>query len=270
MIFLGAFSASAATITLAGSVYGIGGDNNDEVDQWRTTSVAKSFDPDGDNVYGSMGYVLYAADAATNGNAGAVTTTNPLTYNVSATRRTFSSIPSFLTLASTGQTGIASSYGYRLIDDPTLTPGTSVADLESGAALRQSVSLGVETAMMTLTLSAGVPAQGFRVGFLVDNTDPFGGTIRLAQTTGGTSSVTAAQNVAPLGFVFFDIVGGVPGDVFTLNLMKSNPQPGGGNTSNNVIYGGMTFDAIPEPGSALLIGLAGGVLALRRRRQESC
>jgi hypothetical protein len=130
--------ASAAIITYVGREAGITGNNNDAVDSWRTTTVTKTYDADGDNIYGTAGYVVYGTDAETNGNGGAVITTNPLTYNATATRRTWSSIPSYLTLASTGQTQVASSYGYRLIDDPTQTPGETVANLESGGALARA------------------------------------------------------------------------------------------------------------------------------------
>ena len=63
----------AATISIPGSIAGLAGAGNDQIDSWRTTTVAKTLDPDGDNVYGTQGYVLYATDAATNANTGAVT-----------------------------------------------------------------------------------------------------------------------------------------------------------------------------------------------------
>ena len=82
-------NANAATITLAGKLTGVAGDDNDEIDRWRTISVPKTFDPDFDNVYGTAGYVMFAADDAGNVNPGTAPGSNvdPFTF-VSGTRRT--------------------------------------------------------------------------------------------------------------------------------------------------------------------------------------
>jgi hypothetical protein len=264
----------AATITIPGSITGIAGAGNDQIDSWRTTTVLKTLDPDGDNVYGTSGYVLYATDAATNANTGAVVTGSPLTYNASATRRTLSSIPSFLTLTDNGQTQTASSYGYKLMDDPTFAPGASVSDLESGAALTSPIALGTEQSLLNLTIGTSFPAGGLRVGLLFSNADVFDGTIRLTQTAGGSGTATFNETVPPagveLGMTFFDITGAAPGDVFTLYIKKTNPQPTGGNLNTNVIYGGVTFDAlpapVPEPTAGLLLALGSLGLGFRRRR----
>jgi hypothetical protein len=70
---------------------------------------------------------------------------DPLTF-ANARRATVSLIPSYPTVAnaSGGQNEIATSYGYKLMDDPTQRIGSSVADVESDAALA-SAALGVET-----------------------------------------------------------------------------------------------------------------------------
>jgi hypothetical protein len=262
-------SAPAAVLIAQGSIAGVAGGNNDQIDRWRSTDVAKTLDPDGDNVYGTAGYVMFATDAIGNGTAGSVPTVDPLTFAPPTTAQaTLSSIPSYITLANNGQNKVASSYGYKQIDDPRVTPGVGVSDIESGAALRDA-ALGLEVSMMDFTIGANFPTAGLRIGILTNNTDNFDGQLRLTQTVGGDASITIPLTVLAgqeLGLHFFDITAANVGDVFTLFLQKTNPQPAGGNTNLNVLYGGVTFDAIPEPASALL--LAGGVLglALRRRR----
>ncbi|WAC19894.1 hypothetical protein OVA24_00695 [Luteolibacter sp. SL250] len=258
-------TAPAAVVTWAGTATGIDGNDNDEVDSWRTIAVAKTYDTDGDNVYGTAGYVFYGADSATNGNGGAVVTVDPLAYNASATRRTHLSVPSYLSLTSTGQNRIASSYGYRLMDDPTQPPSASVANVESGGALRQSVTLGTEVGMINFTVTSAIPAGGLRIGVIISNLDAAAGTLRFTQTTGGAATSTA--NLAFSGssipsIVFFDVTEATTGDVFSLFLTKSSP----GNSNTSVAYGGLTFDVIPEPGSAMLGLLAAATLGLRRRR----
>jgi hypothetical protein len=75
---------------------------------------------------------------------------------------------------------------------------------------------------------------------------------------------------ASLGIAFFDITNAVEGDVFTFYITKTSPQPAGGNMNANIIYGGLTFDAIPEPTSAMAL-MSGGMIALlgyRRTRKN--
>jgi hypothetical protein len=270
--FCACSSVQAAQILLSGSITGITGTNNDQIDQWRTNTVVKTLDPDADNVYGTAGFLLYATDAVGNSTAGSVTVNDPLTYDPADARATITQIPSYVTVANNGQTSTASSYGYKQIDDPRQPIGATVSDLESGAALR-AVALGTEGSMLDITVGQNFPAQGLRIGILVGNADNYDGTIRLAQTAGnGTQSLSVQQTIPAagqeLGMYFFDITGAAVGDVFTLFLTKTNPQPSGGNLNANVLYGGITLDVIPEPSTALLLatGMAACVGWRRRRR----
>jgi len=54
VVILGSFSnLSALTITLVGVADG------PEVSSWRTSSISKTLDGDGDNIYGSLGYMVF-------------------------------------------------------------------------------------------------------------------------------------------------------------------------------------------------------------------
>lgn len=242
----------AATISNVGIASAIAGNNNDQVDQWRSTSQIKTFDPDGNNVYGTDGYVLYGTDTVDNGNAGSITSTDPLTAS-----NTLKSIPSYVTLSSNGQNGVASSYNtYKLVDNPTLSVSTTVADVEAGAAYR-FIGTNIETSMLNLTINSGVPTA-FRLGIIAGLADSFTGSIRLAQTTGGSGTVSFVRQTGEGAIYFADIAGAQAGDVFTVFL--TNTQ------GSAVTYDGITFDTVPEP-SAALLGLAGfAFLAFLRKR----
>ena len=96
--------------------------------------MPKTFDPDFDNVYSTAVYVMFAADDAGNAKPGTAPGSNvdPFTF-VSGTRRTVASIPSFVnfTIVTPASTCVASSYGYRLMDNPALPPDVTVTNLEA-------------------------------------------------------------------------------------------------------------------------------------------
>ncbi len=247
----------AATVSYVGIQTNVAG--------YRSTGVVKTFDLDGDNVYGSAGYVVYGTDIAGNTTAGSVPTADPLTYSA-GDRQTLKSIPSYLTLTSNGQNQLAVSYGYKLIDNPTLTPASTVADVEGGAALRGTVTPGTEVSMLNITINSGAPAT-LRIGVMVNNADSYAGTVRLTQTTGGSASSgqIGYAHTSTVDILFFDLANYAVNDVFTLYLKKNSPVSG--NTNTNVLYGGLVFDAtaIPEPASLGVLSL-GGLALLRRRR----
>jgi hypothetical protein len=269
LLLSSAVSIHAANIVVSGSVTGLAGPNNDQIDQWRTNTVPKTMDADLDNVYGTAGYVMYATDEIGNANTGVVIPADPLNY-ANGSQATLKSIPSYLTLANNGQDHIAASFAtvYKLMDNPTQPIGAAVSDVESGAAVRLT-SLGTEVSLLNITIGTGFPTSGLRIGLLFGNTDNFLGTLRLSQTVGGSATSTFMQTIPPaeveLGLVFFDITAANVGDNFTLFISKENPQPPGGNTNTNVLYGGITFDVIPEPASASLL-LAGVTVLCQRRR----
>src|SRR5207249_4798224 len=96
ILFLGGTSfivaQSQVTVSYAG---------NAGLADYRTTTVLKPLDADGDNVFGTTGFVMYGTDVIGSGDAGSVITGDPLSF-VSGTRRTLLSLPSWLTLRNNG------------------------------------------------------------------------------------------------------------------------------------------------------------------------
>lgn len=256
-------AARATAISASGYVLG-NATAVDEIEAWRSTSIAKTLDPDGDHVYGTAGYIAYATDVIGNSNGGSVPTADPLTYS-DGTRFTIRSIPAFLTVANDGQYQVATSYGYPAIDDPSLPVGGTVADREADFAIRGGVTLGVETGMVSLTVGAGFPAGGIRLGVMIGNTGDAPDKLRLVQTAGGTAAAeyTGIVRDLPFDLYFFDLTDLAEGDSFRLDMRK----PAGGPGNPNLAYAGLTMDIIPEPGAAglLVVGVAFLRLACRRR-----
>ena len=208
---------------------------------WRTNTAGKSHDPDGDNVYGTAGYVLYAVDSPPGANGdGVAFPVDPLSYD-NGTFRTISSVPSFLTLGNVTQNAVAFGFSYPVIDDPREAPSGLVANLETGLGGNDSVSLGTEASLIRLTVGAGFPSTGVRVGVMVSGDADLVSNVRIVQTVGsGSDSVSANVNGGPdVAILFFDIEGASPGDEFEIHMTKT----GGGNA--NLLYAGLCFDEIP-------------------------
>ena len=212
-----AITAPAVNITYVGQA---------ALANYRTTTSLKPLDLDGDNVFGTAGYVFYGTDVLNNSNGGSVSTTDPLAYS-SGTRRTKLSLPAWLTLFNNGQNRIATSYpSYPVIDDPALVPSPSVTDLQLGVAVRDPVLHGTEASFVNIRLNTGMPAGGVRVGVAC-----FAGTgdaidlIRLTNNFNAGAVVTRTATGAPVLY-FFDVTGAQPGDIVTLRLSK-NPTVAG-------------------------------------------
>ena len=166
---------------------------------------------------------------------------------------------------------------FTLIDDPTLTPSTSVANIRSGAGLitvtPSGSQPGVEYELLQITLQNSLPSGGFRLGVLADNLSPNNvpSVIRLSGPGGGNSGLVSltANNNGDNDWYFFDILGGTNGDVISLHLTRNSL----GLTASHGL-GGIVFDSLPEPApipepcSLLLIGL-GTVILMSRKRKAS-
>ncbi len=182
--------------------------------RWRTSSVIKSADADGNNVYGTDGYGLW-------GLSGPETIVNPAYATITRGATTFLY----------GGNG-----GYLNIDNPANPAGSQV-----GTGVVYTNPGGTNpTTFFTVTFSQ---ARSVRMGILVDNADVAAispATLRLRQTAGGSLDTgylpagTAASRNRSVDYYFFDIVG-QPGDTFEVS---GNNDPGHG--SNGI--GGVFFD----------------------------
>ncbi len=250
----GAATADAATVTSVGAQLNVGAPNADgspgSAAGWRTASVTKTLDIDGDDIYGSLGYVLFNPHAF----AAAGTGQGSPLANVNQ------SLPSYLSVAATGAT-LSFSGNYTTIDDPANPAG---APLWSGIAYTTGVSAGSEIGLFNVTFAAGTPANTtFRLGIFVDNIAPVDGSpfgLRVTGASGDSGLVNKAQATQVNNYYFFDLDNVVAGDTFSIITRRS------GSGTGAVGIGGLTFDAIPEPATALLL-LLGALSPLPRRRR---
>jgi|GEM_PF-2946039 len=223
---------------LLATITAIGQDNFAD---WQSTSVVKAHDTDGDNIVGEEGFVWYATKAV--GGAPGTATANPLTFD-NGTARTLSSIPTYLSLTSNGQTDVSYA-GTLAIDNPVLAAAATVSDVEAGAAVRSAGARGSSVSVLDIRITEAIPAAGLRIGIVTPDVASFNDEnldrVTLAQVTGGAGTATfvRAATGTSLAHLYFDIVGAVPGDVFRLSLGTL-----AGSTGANVWYSGLTFDAI--------------------------
>lgn len=246
--------AAAAVITAVGSQLGVGDPNANgtagSAAGWRTPSVAKTLDIDGDNVYGTLGYVLFNPHAFGGGGSGQGL---PLT-NVNQ------SLPSYISVAATGAT-LSYSGNYTTIDDPANPAG---APLWSGIAYATGVSAGSEIGLFSVTFGAGTPANAtFRVGIFVDNIAPVDGSpfgLRITGAGGDSDLVNKLQATQVNNYYFFDLENVAAGDEFSIITRRS------GSGTGAVGMGGLTFDVIPEPASLACLSAAAFLFLPRRRR----
>ncbi len=258
-LLVGTFGALTCATASAGVLTAVGTDLNDP--SWRTATVPKSQDNNGDNIYGTNGYFLPRFNSGT-GTVAFSTANN--------TNGTLNTLPAYLTVAAApGATGPNSQYGAKLpIDNPTAA-GTAA----SGVAFQSAVGPTGTNSFLTFTINTGVPTGTLRIGILSDTSAGNGNiptSFTLAQTTGtGTGNVTLADALAPTAaaqadWYFFDIANAVAGDVYTLSLgtttAVANAKP---------TISGVTLDVVPEPSTwaMMFAGVIGWVgWALRRQR----
>lgn len=236
LISLAPFTCHAAlTITAAGS------DLNEP--NWSTAG------------HGQLGHIFFAADGTT------------VTGNADPTTGMVKSGPSWLG----DPAGLSSS----VTNDES--PDVALEGLAStGALLRFGINNDLNYGLATISFGAGVP-DTLRVGLLVGaqrfNTDvgvdipaavSLGervGTSTLGWVSQATDRSGLSANDIRADWYFFEVSDIQAGEVLTIGGQRSSATA----PDKFVVINGVTFDVIPEPSSALLIGLGGLVLLCRRR-----
>jgi hypothetical protein len=248
--------ANAVTIDAVGnsSGYAVTGD---EALSFYTTSVSKTFDVNGDNQYGTDGYLVFG---------GANGKVNSADYGID-TNRYSELLPSFVTsfTVDTDVTLVRNNDSQVVFDDPDADViGTDFS--YGGYLMNNSHETTTDILMMSFSVET-TESVTFRLGILAGNTnqDQYQASAFTLSYFDGTDTIST--NIADLdsltdsmGMVFFDVTldAGASG---TFSILADE-------SSSNPILNGITFDVVPEPSSyALLAGcLALTSVMLRRRR----
>jgi hypothetical protein len=224
-------AAFASLLAEAAQIAASGADTSTTRDAWRTASVVKRLDADGDNVYGTDGYLMFLT-----GYSGDKHVLKPTVFANAS-----DALPRYVTITPTGARTSLAAASFALIDDPT----DPASDFLSGVAIAPGVPLGGEVSMFRLVFK-NAPAKGVRVGVMVNNAvDRNPGAIRLALD--GNATVTASHHTAQGArsqacYYFFDLTGLFDGASFTLFVTEDTTD---NNKSGEVRLGGFTFDALP-------------------------
>jgi DNA-binding NarL/FixJ family response regulator len=198
-----ALSDPAVLIVLPASTVTYAGTDTDTQESWRTAAVAKPLDADGDNVYGSDGWLIYAYSVSGYQSA----------YDPASTR---ASLPAYINDVTSPPRawggGDAANFGQ--IDDP-LNPG-SLRNSTHGLALNGST--------LTLVISRASD-QAFRLGVMLGN-DGLGFDEDITVSAGASAMV---RHQGPTGnllaqYHFFDVGPGLaPVTVTVNNNSRDNP-----------------------------------------------
>lgn len=256
--------ASAATVTYVGSETGSAG-NGYSVQNWSNAGVTKVYDIEGSEVYGSSGYVQIRPGPTDvyqgigdNNNLGVGAATNP----------TLLSRPSFISSVTGGAGDFVNFGGYSTYRGPD---GSS---LYRQGALSVAANNGPYTPdnnpasyfgiAMHFTVNAG---SYFRFGLAVDSVGS--GTyapdyVSLYSSSTGTKISSLLTRDGSADMAFFDI--DTRGDALSTNFDVALWQKSG--TQSAAALSLATFDAIPEPSTALLALVGMGCLAIHSRRRR--
>jgi hypothetical protein len=230
-----------------------------QVNSYRSSGVIKTFDVGTvDNAYGTEGLVMMGGGTAI-GSGG--TSFAAAHTKVGATWAT-------VTAGQHMANNVRASSDQGPMDNPTVGISTTVADWANVAfnTRTDEGGAGAWGELLEITFNASTP-QLFRLGIIAGTEgtsdarwDPTGFRI----TDGGStvySTVTGLETTAGSipNMVFFDIdLNGETSGVFAIENSQRTAAQGGSIT-------GITFDAVPEPSTALL-GALGALALLRRRR----
>lgn len=258
-------TAESATIAYVGTEIGSAGTNY-LVQNWSNASVAKNYDIDGNNKYGSAGY--YQIRPTLNSNPTNVNEVVGGSNNLgvsAGTNPTLNLVPAFLSSMTGGAGTYVNFGGYAIFRGP-----------DGSALYRQgglSVPVGAPNGPYTtpsgtnngyfgqaFSFTVGT-ATSFRIGITVDSVGS--GTyapdyVSIYSNSTGTVYSTLLTRDGNSDMAIFDITA-ASGESFTAAVWQLS------GTQSVAPFSLVTFDVIPEPRAALLGGL--GLLALLRRRR---
>lgn len=235
---IGLVACLAAAPSHAASITYVGADIDQTLGAWRTTTVAKLLDADGNNYYGTAGYIM---------EYGGVSQEQMSYPGFVGNLQRSGILTSFSDSFPNTQLDIAPAYG-------------------PGPLSTETVSLSVNGPGYPLFTFTLLQPATFRLGILTDTTGYSSHTPAVI-TVSGPGAVASSTNVATADLVadwyFFDITGSAY-DVF--NVV--------GQGASELGATGLTFDVagdipVPEPGSlVLMLGGASMLLAMRRRNSR--
>jgi hypothetical protein len=211
------------------------------VQSWRSTNAPKSFDADGDNVYGSAGLFFIGK-------------TGSARPDFDAKFANFTKVGAPWADVSPGADASyyctpTAAWDYADIDDPDVAPGVEVADwsIQSGWVRNSGAgSVGDWDELLKFTVDPGAPKK-FRVGVMaanMDNRSYHPSALRLSEAGGSSVTVSGLATTArSTGMVFFDIdLNGETSGTFSILAQRSTAQGAG--------LAGVTFDVISATASA--------------------
>lgn len=264
------------------------------VSPWRSEINAKPLDIDGNNVYGSDGYALFATQFNWP-NQGCCGSSVPVE---SATWPNMIDLPSYVSGSQFLVTNKIGGWGYALIDDPTLvngyrdynwgmtqdparpgpdqSPYVKMGNIEGNDIMGNNTKSGPNGAgRWAFTLGADVP-HTIRVSVMSDGYDDIAWTateVLLAKIddVGAILDIVGSGTLARNRFVdmhLFDIVGGQPGENYAI-FAKAPPSDALGlDAQGRGGIAGVAFDSvIPEPtGLTLLMAGVAAFASLPKRK----
>ena len=233
-------SAPAVLQVIAASTVQLVGTDTGTKAAWRTSGAVKPLDTDGDNIYGSDGWLIYSyADAGFQG-----------TYNPATTR---ASLPAYISsissppLAWGGGAGLAN---FGQIDDP----------LNAGALRNSTHGLSPGGTPLTLTITRASD-RAFRLAVMLGNHPPFAFEEDITVSAGGQAMVRHVGSTTEPAAVYhlFDIGPGLAPVVVTAN----------NNNVDNPGLMGFAFDSRAGQPPVITAQPAGGSVVASHRFQFS-
>ena len=243
LVILGmAASAITATVSQAANVNYAGNiqNNGTTIQRWRDATSGKPMDIDGDNIWGTAGYVMFGTGYASY--AGYYYPWSSYGNNILNTPGTLVSLPAGMTLANGWNTPnvVFGDSWYPQIQDPANTANL----IRLGGASRSVNGTGGTGQSWLITMGTNTPGVGnayakMRVAFLLWNpqgqASQLSGptSIRLITSASDTGNVTNSTTAWGQGLMFFDITNYSAGDQVQIWL---------NNTNSGAMIQGMTFD----------------------------